>query len=67
MRVVLLRITAQVRYNKTPWALVKNFIEKNVNSGMEENFELLGKFFLLQYFFLNSHHKIFINLLLTSM
>nr|XP_026693590.1 GRAM domain-containing protein 1C isoform X1 [Ciona intestinalis] len=36
-----LRVSAQLVFNKTPWGLVKNFIEKNCYSGIEENFQML--------------------------
>ncbi|XP_039259388.2 protein Aster-A-like isoform X2 [Styela clava] len=36
------RVTSELRYKKTPWGLVKNFIEKNVASGLTQNFRKLA-------------------------
>lgn len=46
------RVTSEIRYKKTPWGLIKNFIEKNVNSGLSDNFKKLGEDF--QYFLVHT-------------
>lgn len=38
------RVSAELRYKKQPWGLVKGFIERNFWSGLDEYFRYLGKF-----------------------
>ncbi|XP_076809094.1 protein Aster-A-like isoform X5 [Clavelina lepadiformis] len=49
-----LKISAELKFLKSPWGLVKSFIEKNAYSGIEENFLLLEKE-LDAYFTRQSH------------
>ncbi|TRY93322.1 hypothetical protein DNTS_022920, partial [Danionella cerebrum] len=37
-----LRVSAELRYRKQPWGLVKGFIERNFWSGLDEYFRYLG-------------------------
>nr|CAB3250831.1 GRAM domain-containing protein 1B [Phallusia mammillata] len=52
-----LRVSADIKFNKTPWGLVKNFIEKNAYSGIDENFTKLGPE-LEEYFELQKRHQL---------
>jgi VAD1 Analog of StAR-related lipid transfer domain len=38
-----LRITSQIKYRKSVWGIVKNFIEKNAAAGIVESFNVLGR------------------------
>lgn len=37
------RVSAELRYRKQPWGLVKGFIERNFWSGLDEYFRYLGE------------------------
>lgn len=39
------RVSAEVKYKKQPWGLVKSVIEKNTWGGIQENFKQLGEAF----------------------
>lgn len=43
--VLFLRVSAEVKYKKQPWGLVKSVIEKNTWGGIQENFKQLGEAF----------------------
>lgn len=43
--VLFARVSAEVKYKKQPWGLVKSVIEKNTWGGIQENFKQLGETF----------------------
>lgn len=43
--ILFARVSAEVKYKKQPWGLVKSVIEKNTWGGIQENFKQLGKVF----------------------
>lgn len=43
--ILVFRVSAEVRYKKQPWGLVKSVIEKNTWGGIQENFQQLGEAF----------------------
>ncbi|KAH0625029.1 hypothetical protein JD844_033047 [Phrynosoma platyrhinos] len=48
-----LRISSDVKYKKQPWGLVKNIIEKNTWSGIQENFKQLESELLMEEYAIN--------------
>ncbi|XP_064918961.1 protein Aster-C isoform X2 [Columba livia] len=48
-----LRVSAEVRYKKQPWGLVKSVIEKNTWGGIQENFQQLESDLLMEEYALN--------------
>ncbi|XP_007431793.1 GRAM domain-containing protein 1C [Python bivittatus] len=48
-----LRISSEVKYRKQPWGLVKNIIEKNTWSGIQENFKNLESDLLMEEYAIN--------------
>lgn len=43
--ILFIRVSAEVKYKKQPWGLVKSVIEKNTWGGIQENFKQLGEAF----------------------
>lgn len=43
--ILFIRVSAEVKYKKQPWGLVKSVIEKNTWGGIQENFKQLGEVF----------------------
>ncbi|KAM9205810.1 protein Aster-C isoform 3-T3 [Mergus octosetaceus] len=48
-----LRVSAEVKYKKQPWGLVKSVIEKNTWGGIQENFKQLESDLLMEEYALN--------------
>ncbi|KFO73286.1 GRAM domain-containing protein 1C, partial [Cuculus canorus] len=48
-----LRVSAEVKYKKQPWGLVKSVIEKNTWGGIQENFKQLESDLLLEEYAIN--------------
>ncbi|XP_063999347.1 protein Aster-C isoform X2 [Pogoniulus pusillus] len=48
-----LRVSAEVKYRKQPWGLVKSVIEKNTWGGIQENFKQLESDLLLEEYAIN--------------
>ncbi|NXN98066.1 GRM1C protein, partial [Rhinopomastus cyanomelas] len=48
-----LRVSAEVKYKKQPWGLVKSVIEKNTWGGIQENFKQLESDLILEEYALN--------------
>ncbi|KFQ53288.1 GRAM domain-containing protein 1C, partial [Pelecanus crispus] len=48
-----LRVSAEVKYKKQPWGLVKSVIEKNTWGGIQENFKQLESDLLMEEYAIN--------------
>ncbi|OXB62563.1 hypothetical protein ASZ78_014509 [Callipepla squamata] len=48
-----LRVSAEVKYRKQPWGLVKSVIEKNTWGGIQENFKQLESELLMEEYAIN--------------
>ncbi|NXD07130.1 GRM1C protein, partial [Nothocercus nigrocapillus] len=48
-----LRVSAEVKYKKQPWGLVKSVIEKNTWGGIQENFKQLESELLMEEYAIN--------------